>query len=369
MNISFFKTNIGQDEIDAVTKVMKSWMIVEWNEVRKLEIDFNNFITEWIFSPVCVSNGTVALDLALKALEITEEDEVIVPNFTYIATANSVRFQNAKVIFADVDKKEYNISLEEIQKVITPKTRAVIIVHLYGNPVKDTQEIYEFCKSKNIWLIEDCAQAHWAMIDNKKVGSFWDISCFSFYATKNMSTSEGGITLFRHKEHYDKAKLYYNHWQKEKYYHTALWHNFRMTNVAAAIGNVQLSRLQKFNEQRRENAFLYNTLLQNQKILQLPEENPWMFHVYHQYTVLVKKDSPISREKIQKKLQERWIPTAIHYPITIKNQPYYQDLWYRENQKSTSYYLSQNIFSLPIYPWLTKEEVKYIAESLLEIIQ
>jgi len=369
MNISFFKTNIGQAEIDAVVQVMQSGMIVEWNEVKKLENDFNTFITDGVFHPICLSNGTVALDLALKAVNIQPDDEVIVPNFTYIATANSIRFQNAKVVFADVDATQYNITLEEIQKVITPKTRAIIIVHLYGNPAKDAQKIYEYCKSKNIWLIEDCAQSHGAMIDEKKAGSFGDISCFSFYATKNMSTSEGWITLFRHQEHYEKAKLYYNHGQKEKYYHTALGHNFRMTNIAAAIGNVQLWRLAEFNDQRRKNAFLYNTLLQNQDILQLPETGEWIFHVYHQYTVLVKKDSPISRETIQKKLQEKWIPTAIHYPITIKNQPYYQDLWYIEGEHSTSYYLSQNIFSLPIYPGLTEEEVRYIAQSLLEIIQ
>lgn len=344
-------------------------MIAEWPEVRKLEEDFNSYTTEWLYFPICVTNGTVALDLALKAFGIHEWDEVIVPNFTYIASANSVRFQNAKVVFTDVSLDDYNISLEEIKKYITSKTRAVIIVHLYWNPVKDIQEISNYCKENNIFLIEDCAQAHWATISERKVWSFWDASCFSFYATKNLGAWEGGITLFRDEIYYQAWKLYYNHGQKEKYYHTTLWHNFRMTDIAAAIANVQLDKLPEMNTLRRKNAYIYDSILKDQNVLQIPKISENIYHVFHQYTVLVLPESQLSRDEILLKLQEKWIPTAIHYPITIKNQPYYKDLWYTENESSNSYYLSKNIFSLPIYPWLTEEEVTYIAKSLLEIIQ
>lgn len=159
-------------------------MIVEWKEVRKLEKVFNYFITEWKYHPICVTSWTTALDLALKAIDIKETDEVIVPDFTFIATANAVKFQNANVVFADVDQKTYNITLEEIKKVVTPKTKAIIVVHLFGNPIEEIKEIAEYCKENNIKLIEDCAQCHGATIHNQKAWSFWDISCFSFMLQK-----------------------------------------------------------------------------------------------------------------------------------------------------------------------------------------
>lgn len=368
MQISFFKPSIWEEEIFAVSEIMKSGMIVEWQEVRKLEKDFNAFITDWKYFPICVTNGTVALDLALKALEIKSDDEIIVPDFTFIATANAVRFQNAKVIFADVNPHSYNITLDEIKKHTTPKTKAVIVVHLFWNPINEIQEILDYCKENNIYLIEDCAQAHWAEIHWKKVWSFWDVSCFSFYATKNMGTAEGGITLFQNENIYKKAKLYYNHGQSEKYYHDALWHNFRMTNIHAAIWNVQLTKLEWFNSQRNTNAKLYNSLLSNQNILQLPNIILDRYHVFHQYTVLVKESSHISREEIQNKLSEKWIPTAIHYPIPIHLQPYYKNLGYKTDICPNTQYLCKNIFSLPIYPWITWEEIEYISHTLLGII-
>lgn len=369
MKVNFFKPSVWEEEINAVVKVMQSWMIVEWEEVRKLENDFNSYISDWKYYPICVTNWTTALDLALKSIDIKENDEVIVPDFTFIATANAVKFQNAKVIFADVDKKYYNITLDEIKKVVTPKTKAVIVVHLFGNPISDIQKIATYCHENNIKLIEDCAQSHWAEINGKKVWSFWDISCFSFYATKNMWTAEGGITLFKNEEDYQKAKLIYNHWQSEKYYHTALGYNFRMTNIQAAIWNVQLAKLPSFNKARINNAKTYNEILKNQNVLQLPEITENKINVFHQYTVLVKENSPVSRKEIQEKLLENWVPTAIHYPIPIHKQPYYKELWYSEENCPNTTYLCENIFSLPIYPWLTKEEVEYIAHTLLKIIK
>lgn len=369
MNINFFKPSLGQEEIDAVVNIMKTWMIVEWEEVRKLENNFNNYITNLEYFPICVTNGTVALDLALKSLNIWENDDVIVPDFTFIATANAVRFQNANVVFADVDKNSYNITLENIKKVFTPKTKAIIVVHLFGKPVDEIEEIVQFCKENNVKLIEDCAQWHWAVIHWKKAWSFWDISCFSFYATKNMSASEWWITLFKNQEEYQKAKLYYNHGQSEKYYHTVLWHNFRMTNIVAAIGNVQLNKLDALNNSRIENAKIYNSILKNQTKIQIPEIHTDKISVFHQYTILVKENSNIKRNEILQKLQEKWIPTAIHYPIPLHKQPYYSSLWYNKNICPISNYLADNIFSLPIYPWLTKDEIEYIANTLLEIIK
>jgi len=369
MKINFFKPSVWEKEINAVINVMKTGMIVEWAEVRKLENEFNNYITDWKFYPICVTSGTTALDLALKALNIKETDEVIVPDFTFIATANAVKFQNAKVIFSDVDKKTYNITLEEIKNTITANTKAIIVVHLFGNPIDEIKEIAEYCKQKNISLIEDCAQSHWAEIHNQKAWSFWDISCFSFYATKNMWTAEWWITLFNNEHDYKKAKLIYNHGQSEKYFHTTLGYNFRMTNIQAAIWNVQLSRLNEFNNSRIENAKIYNSILENQNVLQIPEISEYKINVFHQYTVLIKDNSNISRKEIQQKLSEIWIPTAIHYPIPIHKQPYYSEQWYDKNICTNTNYLCENIFSLPIYPWLTKEEIEYIGNNLLEIIK
>lgn len=368
MNINFFKSSIWQEEIDAVVNVMKTGMIVEGKEVTQLEQDFNSYITNWKYFPICVSNGTVALDLALKSININENDDVIVPDFTFIATANAVKFQNANVVFCDVDKTTYNITLANIKKVLTSKTKAIIVVHLFGNPIEEIQEISDFCKDNNIKLIEDCAQSHGAMIHGKKTWSFWDISCFSFYATKNMAASEWGITLFKNENEYKRAKLYYNHWQEKKYYHTELWHNFRMTNIVAAIWNVQLWKLNNLNNSRIENAKIYSEILKNQNILQIPKIIENQLNVFHQYTVLVKENSYLTRNEIQEKLQLIWIPTAIHYPIPLHKQPYYANMWYQEDIYPNSNYLADNIFSLPIYPWLTKEEVEYIGNTLLQII-
>lgn len=369
MKINFFKPSVWKEEIDAVVEVMEGWMIAEWQDVRKLENDFNQYITDWDYFPICVTNWTVALDLALKAIWIQEWDDVIVPDFTFIATANCVKFQNANVIFADVSKNNYNITLENIKKVITDNTKAIIVVHLFWNPIAEIKEIAEYCKENNIKLIEDCAQAHWATIHNKKVWSFWDMSCFSFYATKNMWTAEWGITLFKNEENYKKAKLIYNHGQSEKYFHTTLGYNFRMTNIHAAIWNVQLSKLPDLNNSRIENAKIYNSILENQNKIQLPEISENKINVFHQYTLLVKENSDISRKEIQEKLSEKWIPTAIHYPIPIHKQPYYKELWYNEEICENTNYLCENIFSLPIYPGLSKEEVEYIGSSLVEVLK
>lgn len=369
MKINFFKPSIWTDEINAVIEVMKSWMIVEWKDVRKLENNFNEYITAWEYFPICVNNGTTAIDLALKSIGIKKWDDVIVPDFTFIATANAVKFQDANVIFSDVDKKTYNISLENIKKVLSPNTKAIIVVHLFGNPINEIEEIANFCKENNIYLIEDCAQAHWAEIFGKKVWSFWDISCFSFYATKNMWTSEGWITMFKNENNFKKAKLIYNHWQSEKYLHTTLGYNFRMTNIQAAIGNVQLSKLNRLNNSRIENAKIYSDILKNQEFIQLPDISTDKTHVFHQYTVLLKDNSKISRKDIQERLSTAWIPTAIHYPIPIHKQPYYKELWYNENMCPNTNYLCNNIFSLPVYPWIKKEELEYIANTLLKIIK
>ena len=368
MQIIFFKTSIWQAEIDAVVGVMKTWMVVEWQEVRKLENDFNNYSCNWRYFPIAVSNWTVALDLALKVLNIQEGDEVIVPDFTFIATANSVRFQKAKVVFADVDLRNYNINLNDIKEKVTEKTKAIIVVHLFWNPIKNIKEIVNFADEKWIKVIEDCAQAHWAEIDGKRIWSFWWASCFSFYATKNMWCWEWWMTLFKDEIDYKKWKLIYNHWQSEKYLHTELWYNFRLTNIAAAIWNTQLAKLDELNSKRIYAANIYNEILSSQNILQLPIVNGWIKHVYHQYTVLLKKDSGINREELIGKLKDKWVPTAIHYPFPVHMQPYYQNLWYSEDVYPNSMYLSKNIFSLPVYPWLRKEEIEYVANTILSLI-
>lgn len=366
--INFFQTSIGEEEINAVVNVMRTWMVVEWEEVRKLENDFNQYITKWEYYPIAVNNWTTALDLALKVFDIKENDEVIVPDFTFIATANAVRFQNAKVVFADVDLKTYNISFEDIKNKVTKNTKAIIVVHLFWNPIANIEEISKFCNKNNIKLIEDCAQSHWAEVNNKRAWSFWDISCFSFYATKNMWTAEWWMVLFKNKDNFSKAKLIYNHWQSEKYLHTVLGYNFRLTNIQAAIWNVQLSKLDNFNNSRIENASIYNQILKNQDILQLPEIIENGKNVFHQYTLLVKPNSKITRAEIFEELQKLNIPFAIHYPIPVHLQPYYKDLWYNEEICPNSIYLAKNIFSLPIYPWLEKEKIEYMGNNLLNII-
>lgn len=331
-------------------------MLAQGKMVNEFESNFSNYIGGK--NSIAVSNGTVALDLALKSIGIKEGDEIITTPFTFIATSNSILYQRAKPVFADIDEKTFNINPEETLNKITNKTKAIIGVHLFGHPF-DVRAIQEICDDHQLLLIEDCAQAHGAEYEGKKVGIF-GTGCFSFYPTKNITTGEGGIITTDNNEITESCRLLRNHGQSSKYVHTILGYNYRMTDIQAAIGIVQLKKLDEFNKNRIQNAGYLNKHIKVDGII-IPYRDSKVKHVYHQYVIKLYEN--INREKLMKYLNSKGIGCAVHYPIPIYKQSLYQKLGYKDDCPVTEK-LTNTVLSLPVHPDLNEEDLKYIADAI-----
>ena len=291
MQIPVARPVIGPDEVATVSDVLMSGMLAQGEKVAEFEQKFAAYCGT--AHAVAVNNGTAALHAALLAAGIGPGDEVIVPAFSFIATATTVSMCGAKPVFADVDEQTFNIRPEQVSERITPKTKAVIGVHLFGQPF-DVGPVQEICEAHSLQLIEDAAQAHGALYHGVKVGNFGRFGCFSFYATKNMITGEGGMVTTSDKPLTDRLRLIINHGQSEKYLHTVLGYNYRMTDIAAAIGIVQLKKLDKFNLRRRKNAEYYEANLSAKGLIR-PKVADGVQHVYHQYVIRLTDEFPLSR--------------------------------------------------------------------------
>lgn len=350
---------LGYEEISAVTAVLESGMLASGSRVAEFEKQFAGFCG--VSHAVAVNNGTAALHAALLAAGVGPGDEVIVPAFTFYATASSVLMCGATPVFADVDDRSFVVVPGEIEKRITPRTKAVIGVHLFGLPF-DVPAVQEICQRKNLVLIEDAAQAHGAVLNKKTVGSFGDLACFSFYATKNMITGEGGMVTTGDKGLADRLRLVINHGQSEKYLHTCLGYNYRMTDISAAIGLAQLKRIGEFNESRRKNAAFLSSHIRA-KGLVTPAEFPGTKPVFHQYVIRVTKDFPMSRATFMDYLKENNIGSAIHYPVPLHRQPVF-NLKNEPDPCPVSTRLAGEVLSLPVHPSLTGEQLAYICETI-----
>ncbi len=359
-NIPIAKPVTTNEELKAIEDVLKSGMLAQGKVVGEFENKFSDYIG--VKNSIAVSNGTVALDIALKALGIKEGDEVITTPFTFIATANAILYQKAKPVFADIDERTFNINPDEILNKVTEKTKAIIGVHLFGHPF-DVKAIREICEDNKLLLVEDCAQAHGAEYRGKKVGSF-GTGCFSFYPTKNITTGEGDIITTNNDQVTESCRLLRNHGQSSKYFHTVLGYNYRMTDIQAAIGIVQLKRLEEFNAKRIQNADYLNRNIKIDGII-APRKEKNVKHVYHQYVVTIDRES-IDREKFIKYLTANDIGCAVHYPIPVFKQPLYQELGYTdENVKCpVAGELANTVLSLPVHPAITEEDLKYIIYTI-----
>ncbi len=354
--IPIAKPVIQDEEIRTVLDVLKSGFLAQGKWVKQFEDDFADYIG--VKYAVATVNGTAALDLALKALKIREGDEVIVPDFTFISTANSILFQNAKPVFADIEENFYTISVSDVLEKITSKTKAVICVHLFGQPC-DLKALKEVCEDHNLFLIEDCAQAHGAVYDSFKTGSV-GLGCFSFYATKNMTTGEGGMITTNDKNIMERLRLLVNHGQLEKYVHGVLGYNLRMTDIQGALGVAQLKKLDSLNLKRIQNAEYYNKHIVNSKTVK-PVRRANTVHVYHQYVLRVEE-----RDRFINYLNLKGVGTAIHYPTPIHLQPLYQKLNYPRELCPVSTRVAGEVVSIPVHPLLSEDELKYIVETVNE---
>ena len=352
--IPIAKPVIGEEEKQAVLKVLDSGMIAQGKKVKEFEDEFAKYIG--VKHAVATSSGTTALHTALLSLGIKKGDEVITTSFTFIATANSILFTGAKPVFVDIEEDTFNIDPSLIQKKITPKTKAILPVHLYGNPC-NMNAIMEIADDNNLAVVEDACQAHGASVNNKKTGSF-ATGCFSFYPTKNITSGEGGMITTNDSKIDETARMIREHGSKERYYHKIIGYNYRMTDIQAAIGAEQLKKLDMFNKKRIENALYLNKSLKNVKT---PVIKEGCKHVFHQYTIRVK-----NRDKLIKILKEHGIGTSIYYPLPVHKQEPYRELGYNDKLPVTEK-ICEEALSLPIHPSVTKEELDKIIKIINEI--
>jgi len=308
---------IGAEEETAVLEVLRSGQLAQGERVAEFERRFAELCQ--VQQAVAVSSGTAALHLALIAHEIGYGDEVITTPFSFAATANVILLVGATPVFVDIDPETFNIDPACIEAAITPRTKAIIPVHLYGNPC-DMERLESIATAHHLTLIEDACQAHGAGIHGKPVGSF-GTGCFSFYPTKNMTTGEGGMVTTANPIIAERVRLLRSHGQKERYRHIALGFNQRMTDLQAAIGLAQLNKLEQFTEKRIANAAYLTEHLGSS--VQTPITQAGYRHVFHLYTIRVPAGH--DRDALVAHLKERGIGTGIHYPCTIRQQPFYQE--------------------------------------------
>lgn len=351
---------IGDEEIEEVVKVLKSGFIAQGPKVAEFEEKFAKFVGAKY--AIATSSGTTALHVALLSCDIGEGDEVITTPFSFAATGNSILYTGARPVFVDIDPDTFNIDPERIEEAITDKTKAIMPVQLYGQAT-DMDKISKIAKKHDLFIIEDAAQAHGAIYKDRKVGSIGDIACFSFYPTKNMTTSEGGMITTNNKELAEIAKMFRAHGESKRYEHAILGYNFRMTDIAAAIGLAQLKKIEKFNDQRIANANYLTKELMSVKEITTPKQLDNTKHVYHQYTIKVNQGN---RDDWVKLLNENGIGTGIHYPIPIYKQELYIELGYDDNLENTEK-AAATVISLPVHPTLTEKDLKAIVKVIKEI--
>nr|WP_236698182.1 DegT/DnrJ/EryC1/StrS family aminotransferase [Pyrodictium occultum] len=358
---------IGEEELEAVARVLRSGVLAHGPEVEEFEREFAEYVG--VDYAVAVSSGTAALDLILRAYGVGPGDEVITTPFSFVATANAILHQGARPVFADIDPATYNLDPERVVELVTSRTRAIIAVHLYGHPA-DMRPLREIAEDHHLVLIEDAAQAHGALYAGRRTGSLGDAAAFSFYATKNMTTGEGGMVTTNDRRVAEKVRMHRDHGQAAKYLHVELGYNLRMTSIAAAIGRVQLRKLEWMNERRRENARTMTGILSRVEGVEPPVEMPWARHVYHQYVVRVTPEAPLGRDELAEELRRRGIGTAVHYPRAIPDQPLYRRLGIDcprgcpEARRA-----AREVLSLPVHPGVTVDQARWIAETVEEVLR
>ena len=357
--------NLNSKEITYIDEAVRSgWISSRGKFIEKFENEFAKYCG--VKYGIAVSNGTAALHLALVALRIKKGDEVILPALTYVACANAITYCNAKPIFIDSHPDYWGLDPAKIEEKITKKTKAIMAVHLYGHPC-DMEPILKIAKKYNLYLIEDCAEAHGAEYKGRKVGSFGDISCFSFYGNKIVTTGEGGICLTNNKKLVEKMRILRNQGMnpKRRYWHDVVGFNYRMTNLQAAIGVAQVKKLDNFIRRKRKIAKWYKEGLKDlaeKGLISLHPEMPWAKCIYWMHSILVKGKAKMNRDKLMEKLEKNGIETRpFFYPLHFLPP-------YKSNEKfEISEKLSRKGINLPSSTKLTKKGVKFICQEIKEI--
>lgn len=350
-----------REEINrAIAKVIDTSGFILGEEVELFEKEFANYCS--VKYAVGVDNGTSALELSLRVLGIGKGDEVITQANTFIATATSIAAAGAKPVLVDINPENYHLDIEKIESRITSNTRAIIPVHLYGNPT-NMDEIKEIAEKYNLKIVEDACQSHGAKFKGKRAGSFGELGAFSFYPGKNLGGfGDGGIVVSNNEELINKIKMMRNYGQSKKYYHDFFPFNRRLDSLQAAILRVKLRYLDEWNEKRRKNAKTYDSLLKD--IVVIPNISSDNESVYHLYVVQTDK-----RDDLLDYLGKNEISAGIHYPIPINLQKHFDYLGYKEGSFPITEKISKRIISLPLFPELKREEIEYVCEKVKEFFK
>jgi len=366
--ISLNAPQIGEEEVKAVVKVLRSGVLTTGLGAGPTVTEFEKAYAGFVKAKhaVAMNMGTGALHSALAAAGVERGNEVILPSFTFVATAETVVMIGARPIFVDIDPETYNISLSDVEKAITEKTKAIMPVDLYGMSA-DVQHIREIADKHGLLIIEDAAQAHGATCNGKPAGAFADAACWSFYASKNMTTGEGGMLTTNNDEIAEKARLIRTHGEKKKYTSIMLGHNYHMTEIQAAIGLVQLKKLPGFVAKRRRNAGRLSEKLRKVKSLQLPAEPKGYKHSWYLYTVRLKNAKENRRNKIIERLKEQGVASEAYYATPIHLMPYYRKFGKHRLPKTEK--AAKQVLSLPVHPGVTPKKIDFIAETVQHLLE
>jgi len=366
IRIPIANPNIGEEEARAVYEVVRSGWINEGEKVREFEDRVKDLVgTEYA---VAFFNGTVALHSILLAYGIGKGDEVIVPSMTFISTATSVLHANATPIFSDIDPETFNIDPNDIEKRITPRTKAIMPVH-YGGQSADMDEIIEIAKRHNLIVIEDAAEAIGARYKDRMVGNLGDAAMFSFTPTKNITTAEGGVVTTNDKIVAKKLRLLKNHGMEAPYHHVMVGYNYRMTEMQGAMGVEQLKKLGKILEKKYNIAQRYERGLSNIKGIIVPKTKQNRNHTYQMYTIrIVEEDCKIGRDELAERLAKKGIQTKVYFP-PVHLQPIFKNSRHQIDKLPVTEKISKEILSLPCHSRLTEDELDYICSCIESLMR
>ncbi len=361
--------SISEETEAAVLQVLQSGLYIGGKVVTDFEQQLANYVG--VSECIACNSGTDALYLALRALNIGSGDDVITSPFTFIATAEAISLAGATPVFVDIDADTFNIDVEQIVAAITEKTKAILPVHLFGQAL-DMNRVMAIAQMHNLFVIEDCAQAIGAKWADKQVGNIGHIGCFSFFPTKNLGAcGDGGAVTTNDPAIANTIKMIKDHGSRARYYHEVVGMNSRLDAIQAAILQVKLAYLDRWNQQRRQVANRYQHLLQPIPGIELPQELAGGHHVWNQYTIRIANDSrgeECRRDRIRDQLLEMGVIAMVYYPIPLHLQAVYQDLGYQAGQFPIAEKLSHEVLSLPMFPDLSLEEQQQVAYSLKEVI-
>ncbi len=368
--ISINQPSMGKEEIEAVVEVLKSGILTEKSgrgpRVLQFEKEFARFVGAK--HAIAVSSGTAALHSALLAAGIQPGDEVVIPSFTFSATAGAVVLAGGRPAFADIDADTYSITRETIEAALTHGTKAIMPVDMYGL-CADMDAIMELARNRGVVVIEDAAQAHGAEYNGRRVGSIGDATCFSFYPGKNMTTGEGGMVTTNDDDLAEQVRMIRTHGEERPYWVARQGHNYRMPEISAAIGAAQLKKLPGFLQERRKNAeYLIEKLGVLGKLV-MPKEPPGRKHAWYLFTARLRGANAGKRNKLVEKLRSRNIGASVYYESPVHMLPYYRDLQSpRRSALPETERACRQVFSLPVHPHLRTSELQYVVDTVKRVI-